>query len=342
MPWLAAAAAGSSIAGGLIGAADNASARDQAKQAYDQSVADLNAIGIPSIEAQQLVMEEYKSQGKWTPELEQAVQLGPSNMSNITTDPAYKQASLKALGSLQGIGDSGGMTLSDRSNLEGIESSIAAKNRGAREAILQDAQQRGGYGSGTSVAAQLLAQQQGANEAHQAGLQTAGNAQARALAAIQAAGQLGGNLQGQEFGQKSQQASAADEIAKWNAANQQQVQGTNVGVQNQASQYNLANAQNLANANVDTRNKEQAYNKSLYQQQYQNQMQQASAKANARAGQATNALAAGQQAATAAAGVGSGVNQAITAYGQQQNNNENAAADRDMKKQIYGGLATQN
>lgn len=323
MPFPALAAAGIGAAGnigaGIIGAIEQSNARGDIKEAYEKSVRDLEAIGIPSIEAQQIVMEEYKSQGNWTPELEEAVQLGETSMAGITTDPSYREAQLKALGKLQQIGDEGGMLLEDRANLERTMGGIAAKQRGAREAILQDARQRGGYGSGTALAAQLMAQQQGSQDARLEGLNTAAQAQSRALQAIQGAGKLGTELRGQEFGEKERIAKAKDVIAQWNAANRQDVNQRNTGVRNQASQYNLNNAQNLANANVDQRNKAQTYNKGLIQQRFGNEMDIAKAKATARAGQAQAAGQAGNAAAQMWGNIGSGIGQAGTAVGQYLN-----------------------
>lgn len=317
MPWIPfAAGALGNIAGGIIGANAQGSAADQAKAAYEQSVRDYEKIGIPSIEAQQMVMEKYKSQGQWTPELEQTVNLGNSAMEGVSTDPRYKEAQMNALGQLQQIGNEGGMMLSDRANLEKIQGNIAADQRGAREAILQDAQQRGGYGSGTALGAQLMQQQAGASQAHEAGLNTAAQAQARALAAIQGAGELGTGLRTQEFGEQEKIAQAKDAIAKWNAANQQQVGGMNTGLRNEAQKYNLGNAQTLANANTDLSNQQQQYNKQLQQTQFQNQMQLAAGKANARAGQATNDLKAGQAQGQMWGQIGSGLGQAGSAMSQ--------------------------
>jgi len=325
-----------SLIGGLFGAGASSNAASQARQAYEKSVKDLEAIGIPTVEAQQMTMEEYKSQGQWTPELEQSISLGDSQMGGITTDPAYKESQLKALGKLKDIGDSGGMQLEDRATQERIEGGINARQRGSREAILQDAQQRGGYGSGTSLVAQLMSQQGGSQDAHMAGLNTAASAQKRALEAIKSGGDLGTQLRGQEFGEKQKVAEARDAISKWNASNSQDVAQRNAGVKNTSAQYNLSNAQNLANSNVDTRNKSQAYNKGLIQTRYENEMNNAKAKANARAGVASNALAAGQAGAAQAAGIGSAINQGVTAYANQENSNEQRQKDRDAGMRTMG------
>lgn len=337
MPWIApVVAAGAAIGSGVMASNAQAAARQQSKEAYEQSVKDLEAIGIPSVEAQKIVIEEYKSQGQWTPEMEQAVTLGDSQMGGITTDPAYKESQLKALGKLSQIGDEGGMLLEDKANMERIQGDIGARQRGAREAILQDAQQRGGHGSGSALVAQLMSQQSGADQAHRAGLETAAMAQKRALEAIQGAGSLGTNLRTQEYGEKAQAAKAQDAIAQWNAANRQDLNTRNAGTSNQAAQYNLNNRQNLANSNVDARNKTNAYNSSLIQAQYNNQLEAAKAKAAARAGQAQNAAQSGQQVAQTLTGVGSAVAQGAIATGQQVNENNNREEDRRLYRQRYG------
>lgn len=319
----------------VLGISAQQKAAQAAKEAYEASVREMEAIGIPTAEAQQLTMEQYKSQGQWTPELEETVQQGPSAMAGVTTDPTYRASQLKALGSLQQIGDEGGMTLTDRANLERTEGNIAAKTKGSRDAILQDAQQRGGYGSGTALAAQLMNQQAGAQDAHMAGLQTAADARARALQAIQAGGTMAGQQREQDFSEQAQKAKAADAISQWNAANRQSVAGANTGTKNAASQYNLTNAQNLSNANTDTRNKQQAYNKGLQQTYFNNQLDVAKAKASARAGVAQQATATGNQQAQTWGNIGSAVAQGTAAYGQQQNSNDQRQMDRDLYAKRY-------
>lgn len=303
-----------SIGAGLFGKSEQDKARDAAREAYEKSVADLEAIGVPSIEAQQLVMERYKSEGEWTPELEEAVKMGDSNMLGVSTDPAYKEASMKALSRLSDIGKDGS-TLEDKANLERTMGDINAEERGSREAILQKTREQGGYGSGSALAAQLMNQQGSSARAHDAGLNTAATAEKRALEAIIAGGELGGKLRSQEFSEKSDVAKAQDTIAAWNAANSQDVRGRNANVANTAAQWNLNNKQNLSNSNVDTSNKEQTYNKGLQQQKYANELEIAKAKAAARAGQAQNATAAGNASAQMWAGIGSGINKAIAGSG---------------------------
>lgn len=330
MPWAAAAA---SLGSGVIAAGENAAGREQAMNAYNQSVKDLEDIGIPSVEAQQIVLKQYVSEGTFTPEMAESVKLGDSQLGGINLNPAYQQAEMGALDRLSDIGNSGGMTLADKAQQEKSLGSIDAEQRGRRGAILQDAQQRGGYGSGTALAAQLMSQQEGAGAARDVGLQTQATAEQRALDALSKAGSLGSQLRGEEYGEKAKAAEAADEIAKWNAANSQSVMSANVGAKNEAQKLNLNNAQTLSNANTDILNKQETYNKGLIQDQYNNQLEQAKAKAAARAGQAQTAISSAKDKAAIISGVGTGIGQAATAYGQSAN--EDAAA----KKKKEEGLA---
>jgi hypothetical protein len=329
MPWIApVAAAGAGVISGMVGASAAKEGRDEATRAFEASVRDYEAIGIPSVEAQQIVMEEYKSAGMWTPELEEAVVLGQSEMGNVSTDPRLKEAEMRALSKLEETGTAGGMTLSNRANYEKTMGDINAEERGSREAILQNAQEQGGYGSGTSLAAQLMNQQNASARAQQAGLTMAGDAEERALEAIIGAGNLGSKMRGEDFDEQSKVAAAKDEIARWNAANSQDVRQRNAGNVNQAARENISNNQNLMNSNVDQRNKQQIYNKELLQTNFNNKMQLTAGKANARAGQATNAIQGGKDAAAMWGGIGSAVAQGATAYGQMANENEQRDADR--------------
>lgn len=317
------------VAGGAFGASAASGDREAARQAWEQSVKDYTDIGVPSEEAMRLVTQQYKDTGTWTPELEQAVKLGDSNYGGISTDPNNIAAQKQALTQLQDIGNSGGMTLSDRGQMEQQMGNLQAKERGSREAILQDAQQRGGYGSGAALAAQLSNQQNSSNQAHQDQLGIAAQAQSRALQAIQGAGQLGGQMQQQQFGEAAQKAQAQDAINQWNAQNTQAVQAANAGASNAARQYGAQNTQNVANNNTTTTNQTSQYNAGLPQQRFQDELSVAQGKGNARAGQASNLNTSAQQTANQWAGIGSGVGQAVAAGAQMSNNNDQAQKNRD-------------
>src|SRR5690606_16028160 len=216
----------------------------------------------------------------------------------------------------------GGLTAADRAALASIQSQEQAAARGAREAIIADAQARGMGGSGLELMAQLKNQQDAATRQAQRDLDVAALAQERALAAIQAAGQLGGNIQRQDFSQQFQQAQAQDAINEFNTQNMNQVGLANTQARNEAQRANLAEKQRIADANVALRNQQQQYNRQLLQQDFENRYRKAGGTA------AAYQNLAGQYNANAAQNlnlVGSAIQAGATAY---------AASDENLKEDI--------
>jgi hypothetical protein len=319
-----AGAAGIGTAG--IGAITAGSARGDAQKQIEQSIADLTAMGVPTIEAQKIVLNSYKSAGQLTPELEQAITQAPSNMGGIDVDPTYKEAQLSALHELGDIGQSGGMRLSDQATAQGALGDIAAQERGKRDAITADMRGRGVMGSGLELASKLDNQQNAATNANQVGLDLAGKAQDRSLEALKSAGSLGGTMQGQEFGQKAQVATAQDAIDRFNAATRGDAQTRNVTALNAAKERNLTNDQRIMDANTGVSNEQEKTNKGLYQQQYEDQLQKETAKANARSGLASNLVAGGNATQQTLGTIGQGIAGIGSAYLNSQDPNKKKTA----------------
>ena len=236
----------------------------------------------------QVQLEELVLQGSLSPEQAQAIMQDPSALNAIMTDPTLKTAQYDALRSLQDIGETG-MTDMDRAALAKISTDEATQSRGAREAIIQNAQARGMGGSGLEILSQLQNAQDSATRKSARDTEVAGMAQERALQALQQAGTQAGQMQAQDFGQKAQVAGANDAIAQFNAANKQNVALTNTAANNEAQARNLAAKQSIADANTGTRNTQQQYNKNLIQQNFDNELKK-------RGGQ-SNVASANQQAA---------------------------------------------
>jgi hypothetical protein len=207
-----------------------------------------------------------------TPEDAQAFIVEQSAMSGVQQDPETKAAQMAALQGLQDITSGGGMTAMDRQKLNQIATEEATRSRGAREAIMQQAQARGAGGSGMDILAQLQNQQESANRASSRDIDVAAMAQQRALEALQQQGQLAGQIGQQGFQQGAQRAQAQDEISKFNAQNRQQVGMSNVAARNLAQGANLSNQQQIANANVSAANQQAAQRGQVAQQQYENEL----------------------------------------------------------------------
>ncbi len=231
-------------------------------------------IGIPSVGDQQLQLEQLVQQGVITPEQAQTAMVGQSDMNNVSTDPKLRSAQMDALGGLQDISKSG-LTDQDEANLNKIRTQEETASRGARDAILQNAQSRGLGGSGLELLSQMKNQQDSATRDSQRDMDISGQAQDRALQALIAGGTTAGNIQAQDFGQKAQVANANDAIAKFNAQNKQQTNVLNTQANNAAQVANLGAKQTVANTNVNNRNAEQQYNKQLIQQQFDDKIKKA-------------------------------------------------------------------
>lgn len=230
----------------------------------------LSSLQLPDIESMQLELEQLVQQGVITPEQAQTYLVERSEMNNISLDPKLRQAQMDALSGLQEISDSGGLTAADQSQLSKIKSQEDTAARGAREAILQNAQARGMGGSGIELLQQFQNQQDSATRQSQRDLDVAAMAQNRALQALQQAGQLGGQIENQQFNQQAQVAGANDAISKFNAQNSQNVALENTKAKNVAQAQNLAEKQRVSDSNVASRNTQQQYNKELNQRQFDN------------------------------------------------------------------------
>lgn len=235
----------------------------------------LSEVKLPDIESMKLNLEHHVSQGIITPEEAQLYLQEASKMADINVDPSLYAAQKEALGGYQDIIANKGLDATAQAQLGQIATQEQTQSRGAREAILQNAQARGVGGSGIELASQMQAQQASAGQQAQRDMDVAANAQQRALQALEAYGQLGGQMQSQQFSQQAQQAQAQDAINAFNTKNRQEVENLKVKNRNIAQATNLASAQSISDKNIDIRNKQQQFNKNLPQQQFQNEITRA-------------------------------------------------------------------
>jgi hypothetical protein len=211
---------GGSLLGGIIGLIQAQQARQAANDAIARSVQGYGDIPLP-------VLQQMQAQ-----------QLGPSAQQNVYADPALVQDQQEGISSLGRIADSGGMTLEDRANNEALQRDAAQRAMAQRRSILSMLSRSGVNPGATSVAMQLGAARDQAETAANAGLQTAGNAQRRALQAIMQRSQLAGTQRNQGFNEASDRARAADIISQYNA-----------NARTKTNQYNAAlPQQNFENA----------------------------------------------------------------------------------------------
>jgi hypothetical protein len=181
---------------------------------------------------------DYELAGTLTPE-----QLQETELRNILRNEQARQAQLDVLGEYQDLSQTG-LTAVDRAALTDIQNQIATQERGQREAILQNMAQRGLAGSGTELAANLLAGQSAALRASQMGMDQASQAQQARLQALGNVARMGQGLEETDFQRAAREAEASDVINQFNTRNKIV-----------AEAENLANKQDIMNRITTNKNR---------------------------------------------------------------------------------------
>ena len=246
-----------------------------ATAALQSAVANINSIPLPLL--QNYTPEELVQQGLISPEDYQAVLQSGTAFSDLIGSEEAKTAQLDVLRRLQDISSEGGLTAMDRQQLDKIKSETATQERGQRDAILQNAAQKGMAGSGVELVSNLVNQQGSANRAAQAGTDVAAMAQKRALEALLQSGNVASNIDTAETNRQTQIARAKDAIAQFNANAAGVAANNNTQARNDAQVRNLNAAQTIANQNLENRNVAQERNLNLPQAQFENNMNKAKA-----------------------------------------------------------------
>lgn len=284
-------AIGSSVIGGI---ANKNAANKAANTAATNANRFLN-IQDPDYEYEKLALDKLQNAGLLKPQTENAVSQNPTAFNDLQTDPRLKNAELSALGQLSSISNERGLDAGSLAKLAQAQESNAAAARGARDANLQNAAQRGVAGSGLEFVSNQLADQGAANQNALSGVNAAADANARQMAALSGLSNLSTTAQSNDFNQQAQVAKARDAINNFNASALQHVGDVNTQNQNAANQYNVSNAQRLSDANTAMANTQQEYNKQLEQQKFNNTLAKTQGAAGL-TGQQVNAQLAGGQA----------------------------------------------
>lgn len=307
--------AGGALAGGIMGSNAKKAAQAKADSIAQQASDTYTDLDIPTIQSQQVQLQQIANAGNLTPDQEATFQQNQSLLNAYQQNPEAVTAQMQALKQLQKIGSEGGLTAADRAQMNQIQNQLGNQEKSARNALVQNYAQRGMAGSGVQLAAELSGNQGETQAAADQGFNVAAQAQQRALQAIQGAGQLGTGLESQQFGQAATMAGQQNAINQFNTANAQNIAGQNVQRANYAQERNLNNQQQINAQNTGLGNQEEVYNKGLYQQQYNNQLQKASGQANALGKQANMAQSSGNAAADLYSGIGNAVSKGGTAVG---------------------------
>lgn len=316
-PWMLGATIAAPILGGalggLFGSEDRSQAKDMAAKAYQEAL----SLGMPPDLAKEVVLQKFKSAGTLTPELEQAINIGPSEVAELKEDPATRNAQIQALQQLQMSGR--GLSPQDRAKFNQLRDETQRDAEAKRQQIMQSFAQRGMGGAGNELAAQLQQAQASANQASTGGDQIAAASAENALNSIRQAGDLSGQVRSQDFNVANTKASAADQFNRFNTENQISRQTRNIGSQNNAQATNLANNQDIANKNTSTANNELLRQNQAKRDYWDDQLKRTTLRSNAAGGNATVLNNQADSTAKKWAGVGSSVSSGLNAYNDYNN-----------------------
>ncbi len=312
MTALAIGSVAAPVIGGLMGnsaakkgAAEAAAMRQQAQANIEEAVRALEAIGIPTVDAQKIALESPELVGLLVPEL-----AGPSAHEGIQVSPEALAAQKGALSQLREQ-STVGLTAEDLAKFEELRSGLKNQQQSTDAGILASMAERGTLGSGNELAVRLNAAQRNNQEALENQRNIAAQAVAARREALLGMSNLGGQMRDQSFNEQESVARAKDAINMFNTTNRQDIAGKNLQMR-----------QNASDANIATRNEQEKYNKNLLQQDFHNRMGKAQAIAGARTQSAQNqlvgagqALQAGANKAQAIGQIAGGVTNALGAYG---------------------------
>lgn len=320
MPWMVPAAiAAGSIASSMISSSKAAkqaeAALAQQKEFTERAIAELEKVGIPSVEAQKIVLETPDMVFQYAPQLEQEFPDVKSTFQTIETDPRLQEYQSEALSGIKSRADEG-LTAEEEAEISALRRGTAQQAAARDASILQNLEQRGMGGSGAELMSRMASSQAAAQQASIDSENQAKLVAQRKLEALQSLGNMAQSQQGQQFNQAAQKSSAMDAMALANrnlAANQQ---STNVAAQNKAALSAAEMKQQLENTRATTANAQEQYNKELLQKEYENKMKKATALSNTYIGAGTQAAQAGTNQAANTMAAGSGISTALTGAGQ--------------------------
>jgi hypothetical protein len=308
--WSSGAGGAVALGTGLAGMMMARKHRKKMEDAAEKAVESLEKVGVPSVDAQKIVLQNPKMLFDFDPELQQIYDQTESELKQVEVDSRLKDAQMSALDQLQEAGETG-IDDATRNELAAMRRGSAAQAQARDASIIQDLASRGMSGSGQELAMRQIANQQAMQGELEASDRMAAMAQQNALQAIASAGQLGGQIRGQEFGEESTKASAQDAINRFNAMNRQRITGSNIDARNQAELQKQQMKQRLEEGRADTANQQEMHNKGLLQTKFSNDLSLGKAKSQAYLGKAGMH---GQQAAnvaTSMAQIGAGAGKAI-------------------------------
>lgn len=240
--WLlpAAVAAGSTV-GSIINNSEADRKLDKENQRIDNALKDLTYRPADFFTN----YEYYKD-----PELYETYLQESNAYDDISLDPNVLSAQNRALDDLINLSEAKGLNAIDQQALQEIVNEENRNLQAQNDAILQDAMQRGVYGSGLEMAQRLQNAQSSANRMSNRDMDVMSQAQQRALDALSSYGNLASNMRNQDYNEQAQKAAAANAINQFNVNQMTNTNRGNVDNRNQVSQLNTGVQHKQQDSNV--------------------------------------------------------------------------------------------
>lgn len=269
--WGTAIGAGIGLASSLFGGNEQEEEEAEAMRQYQAqiaaAVAELEAVGIPSIEAQKIIVQSPELVG-----LESIPENLRSEFGMIETNPELAELQHKNLAQQQKLAETG-LTDEDILQREMTGRNVSGNYQARQKSALSQLAQQGRRSGGAELVMQQQASQDAANRQQMEGLQQRAASEAGRREAIRGVATTAGNLRTQEHGEARDKASAID---RFNIGNRD----ARMTVGNR----NLNRRQGIAEGRVGAANKQEAHNKSLIAKNYEDKLAKAKAIASARTG----------------------------------------------------------
>lgn len=323
------------IAGGIIG---NMSARNESKSANrlrQQALDRLAGIELPKLQDELYNLETPEYVNDLIMQQEQAVDIAPTAMDDISIDPRLQAAQMSALEQIAGRADAG---LSEQAlnELQQSQRATQGASQAKQQQILQEMQQRGQGGAGAELAARLMASQQAADAAGQQGREIAARSAQEDDTAMQALAQLAGGMRNQEFGEQSDVASARDVLERFKAQNTQGVRSRNVSSQNRAAERNIGERQRIADQSANVRNEMEKRRAGLVDTRYNRELNREGMLSGIDMSNANRQDEAAGRTADMWSGIGTGVGGLIGSFGKTGKSTE----DSEIDAAVSGGFSS--
>lgn len=225
------------------------------------------SIPEPLLDFSAITPKEFKSVGQFVPEVASYVaETNPQLVEATAAATKGRETQLEALSRYREIASQGGMDPMLASKLAIASDKARADAASSQQAILQDAQRRGMFGSGLQMQSQMNRTAEDMRRQAIESQMAAAEAYRNQMDAMARGAALGGDIRGSEM---SEQARNADIINAFNERTSRRYQDylqARADMTNRANLRNLDEQQRIADQNVALSNEAERYNRNMRNQ----------------------------------------------------------------------------